>query len=115
MKRGYRVNCHGWWQKQRMAREQGHHLISLDPSFFFLLPSFIESWVRRGSLTDHEMMELAVEEAPQASREGEVPLGAVLVRDGEVVARDHTRPISFNDPTTHAEILTDGSLLRLLQ
>jgi tRNA(adenine34) deaminase len=56
-------------------------------------------------LTDQELMELAIEEALLASREGEVPVGAVLVRDGEVVARDHNRSISFNDPTAHAEIL----------
>jgi len=57
------------------------------------------------SLTDHEFMELAVKEALQASRTGEVPVGAVLVKDGEVVARDHNRPISLIDPTAHAEIL----------
>lgn len=56
-------------------------------------------------MTDHEFMELAVQEALQASQAGEVPVGAVLVRDGEVVARDHNRPISLNDPTAHAEIL----------
>ena len=56
-------------------------------------------------MTDHEFMELAVKEARQASLAGEVPVGAVLVRDGEVVARDHNRPISLNDPTAHAEIL----------
>jgi len=56
-------------------------------------------------LTDHEFMELAVQEALQASQAGEVPVGAVLVQDGEVVARDHNRPISLNDPTAHAEIL----------
>jgi tRNA(adenine34) deaminase len=50
-------------------------------------------------------MELAVKEALQASQAGEVPVGAVLVQDGEVVARDHNRPISLNDPTAHAEIL----------
>jgi tRNA(adenine34) deaminase len=50
-------------------------------------------------------MELAVKEALQASRTGEVPVGAVLVKDGEVVARDHNRPISLIDPTAHAEIL----------
>jgi len=60
---------------------------------------------KNSSLTDHEMMELAVEEALQAAREGEVPVGAVLVREDEVVARDHNRSISFNDPTAHAEIL----------
>jgi tRNA(adenine34) deaminase len=56
-------------------------------------------------LTDHEFMELALQEALQASQAGEVPVGAVLVQDGEVVARDHNRPISLNDPTAHAEIL----------
>ena len=56
-------------------------------------------------MTDHEFMELAVQEALQASQAGEVPVGAVLVQDGEVVARDHNRPISLNDPTAHAEIL----------
>lgn len=56
-------------------------------------------------MTDHEFMELAVQEARQAARAGEVPVGAVLVQDGEVVARDHNRPISLNDPTAHAEIL----------
>jgi tRNA(adenine34) deaminase len=65
----------------------------------------INGSLKRGSLTDHEFMELAVEEALQASHAGEVPVGAVLVREGEVVARDHNRPISLNDPTAHAEIL----------
>jgi tRNA(adenine34) deaminase len=66
---------------------------------------FIKDGVKKGSLTDHKFMELAVQEALQASRAGEVPVGAVLVRDGEVLARDHNRPISLNDPTAHAEIL----------
>jgi len=59
----------------------------------------------KSSLTDHEFMELAIQEALQASRNGEIPVGAVLVKDGEVIARDHNRPISLNDPTAHAEIL----------
>jgi tRNA(adenine34) deaminase len=50
-------------------------------------------------------MELALKEALQASQTGEIPVGAVLVRDGEVIARDHNRPVSLNDPTAHAEIL----------
>ena len=56
-------------------------------------------------MTDHKMMKLAIEEALQASREGEVPVGAVLVSDGQVVAKNHNRSISCNDPTAHAEIL----------
>jgi tRNA(adenine34) deaminase len=50
-------------------------------------------------------MALAIEEALRASHEGEVPVGAVLVSEGEVVARNHNRSVSFNDPTAHAEIL----------
>ncbi len=50
-------------------------------------------------------MELAIGEALQASLEGEVPVGAVLVREGEVLAKNHNRSLSLNDPTAHAEIL----------
>jgi len=59
-------------------------------------------------------MELAIEEACQASDEGEVPVGAVLAREGEIVARNHNRSVSFNDPTAHAEILVlrEGALLQ---
>jgi tRNA(adenine34) deaminase len=47
----------------------------------------------------------ALEEAHIGASEGEVPVGAVLTRDGDVIARDHNRCIQFNDPTAHAEIL----------
>ena len=50
-------------------------------------------------------MEVALEEARQAAREGEVPVGAVVVRHGELLARDHNRSIQRSDPTAHAEIL----------
>ena len=50
-------------------------------------------------------MEIALEEAATAAREGEVPVGAVLVKGGKVLARDHNRTISLCDPTAHAEIL----------
>jgi len=56
-------------------------------------------------LTDHDIMELAIGEALKASQEGEVPVGAVLVSAGEVVAKNHNRSLSQNDPTAHAEIL----------
>ncbi len=48
---------------------------------------------------------MALDEAGRALREGEVPVGAVLVADGDVVARAHNNPISLHDPTAHAEIL----------
>jgi tRNA(adenine34) deaminase len=50
-------------------------------------------------------MRIALEQAHQALREGEVPIGAVLVSEGEVIAQAHNMPIALNDPTAHAEIL----------
>jgi len=50
-------------------------------------------------------MRIALEEAHLALREGEVPVGAVLVSEGEVIARAHNMPIILQDPTAHAEIL----------
>ena len=61
--------------------------------------------MRQSSLTDHDMMELAIGEALKAAQEGEVPVGAVLVSDGEILANNHNRSLSQNDPTAHAEIL----------
>ena len=50
-------------------------------------------------------MGLAIEEARWAARQGEVPVGAVLVLDGEVIGRGYNSPIGTVDPTAHAEIL----------
>ena len=50
-------------------------------------------------------MRMALEEAEKAFKEGEVPIGAVLVMGGKILARAHNMPISLNDPTAHAEIL----------
>ncbi len=50
-------------------------------------------------------MRLALEEAQLAFNEGEVPVGAVLVRNGEVVARTHNRVEQTGDATAHAELL----------
>ena len=50
-------------------------------------------------------MELAFDEARAAQARGEVPIGAVIVRDGEVLARAGNRTRECNDPTAHAEML----------
>lgn len=50
-------------------------------------------------------MDLALEEAQAAASRGEVPVGAVIVRDGVVLARAGNRTREFNDVTAHAEIL----------
>lgn len=56
-------------------------------------------------MTDIDAMREALAEARSAEAEGEVPVGAVLVCDGAIVARAHNRPIALADPTAHAEML----------
>ncbi len=50
-------------------------------------------------------MDLALAEARAAAAAGEVPVGCVVVRDGEVVARSRNRTLADHDPTAHAEML----------
>lgn len=50
-------------------------------------------------------MDAAFEEAEQALAAGEVPVGAVVVRGGEIIARAHNRPVANRDATAHAELL----------
>ena len=54
---------------------------------------------------DEQFMRMALEEAKRAGEEGEVPVGAVLVSSGQVIARGRNRPVALRDPTAHAEIL----------
>jgi tRNA(adenine34) deaminase len=54
---------------------------------------------------DRQFMAEALALAEQAARSGEVPVGAVLVKDGETIAASANAPIRLNDPTAHAEIL----------
>jgi len=55
--------------------------------------------------TDAHWMQLALEQARLAAASGEVPVGAVLVKDDEVIARGFNQPISSCDPSAHAEIV----------
>ncbi|MDK9871771.1 MAG: tRNA adenosine(34) deaminase TadA [Staphylococcus equorum] len=55
--------------------------------------------------TDQNYMKIAIEEAKKAGDIGEVPIGAVIVRDNEVIARAHNLRESSQDPTAHAEHL----------
>jgi tRNA(adenine34) deaminase len=54
---------------------------------------------------DEQFMQEALRLAAQAERDGEVPVGAVLVADREVLAVAANAPIRLNDPTAHAEVL----------
>jgi tRNA(adenine34) deaminase len=55
-------------------------------------------------IDDEKWMSFALEQARKAEKEGEVPVGAILVKDDLVIAKAHNKPISSNDPTAHAEI-----------
>ena len=54
---------------------------------------------------DDYYMQQALELAGEAQRAGEVPVGAVVVKDGTIVGHGYNRPISAHDPTAHAEIV----------
>ena len=56
--------------------------------------------------SDIHFMQLALEQAHQAEQAGEVPVGAVLVKEGAVIAAGYNQPISLSDPCAHAEIVT---------
>lgn len=55
--------------------------------------------------SDKEYMKMALEEAKEAARKGEVPVGAILVKGDQVLGKDHNRSIELRDPTAHAEVL----------
>ncbi len=54
---------------------------------------------------DEYFMHRAMAEAMRGAAESEVPVGAVVVREGKIIARAHNKPIRLNDPAAHAEIL----------
>ncbi len=56
-------------------------------------------------MDDKEGMRLALTEAERASAEGEVPVGAVVVRESDVIGRGRNRRESLDDPLAHAELL----------
>jgi tRNA(adenine34) deaminase len=55
--------------------------------------------------SDVDFMRMALEQAAAAQAHAEVPVGAVLVRNDEVIATGANRPIASHDPTAHAEIV----------
>lgn len=55
-------------------------------------------------MTDIDFMQIALDLAQQAAIAGEVPVGAIVVKDGEIIGRGSNAPITTHDPTAHAEI-----------
>lgn len=69
----------------------------------------------RDRMVDEKYMKMALEEAEKAGQRGEVPVGAILLKGEQVLAKDHNRCIELSDPTAHAEILVlrkGGEILR---
>ena len=64
---------------------------------------------------DTHWMRLALQQAEEARLRGEVPVGAVLVRDGELVASGFNQPIALHDPSAHAEMLALRAAGQILQ
>jgi tRNA(adenine34) deaminase len=56
-------------------------------------------------MADHLFMQQALSQAENAWALGEVPVGAVVVKDGQVIATGFNQPIGTHDPTAHAEIM----------
>ena len=53
---------------------------------------------------DEKWMYIAIQEAINAEKQSEVPVGAIIVKNNSIISRAHNQPISTNDPTAHAEI-----------
>ena len=66
------------------------------------------------TLADDAAMRLALDQAELAWRAGEVPVGAVVLRDGRLIAAGHNQPITTHDPTAHAELAALRQAAQLL-
>ena len=64
---------------------------------------------------DEHAMRIALDQAHNAWLVGEVPVGAVIMRDGQVIATGYNRPITTHDPTAHAELVALRHAAQLLE
>jgi tRNA(adenine34) deaminase len=64
---------------------------------------------------DEYAMRIALDQAQNAWLVGEVPVGAVIMREGQVIATGYNRPITTHDPTAHAEIVALRHAAQLLE
>ena len=65
----------------------------------------LKNTVNMPSGDDAAWMELALEQAALAAAAGEVPVGALVIKQGEIIGRGHNRNLLDDDPTAHAEII----------
>jgi len=84
-----------------------NHMITTAPALPFLRTvrrreKFISGYKMQ---TDYDFMKMALEEAQKAFHKDEVPVGAIIVRNGKILARAYNSPITLHDPAAHAEML----------
>ena len=65
-------------------------------------------------MTHEEAMRIALQEAALAAAKGDVPVGAVVLHNGEIIAQRHNEREASNDPTAHAEVLALQDASRVL-
>jgi tRNA(adenine34) deaminase len=65
-------------------------------------------------LTDDDFMGQALAQAERAAKAGEVPVGAVVVKDGQIIATGFNSPISAHDPSAHAEMVAIRAAAKVL-
>lgn len=70
---------------------------------------------RKEASVDEKYMKEALKEAKKAAQKGEVPVGAVIVKNGKIIARGHNLRESKQDPTMHAEIVAIKKAARKLE
>jgi tRNA(adenine34) deaminase len=102
-----------------IVKQTAHEFLLIVFSFLFLyllVPYPLAPHVILGALmdSDSQFMHEALAEARSAAAAGEVPIGAVLVHDGKILARSGNRTIRDCDPTAHAEIIVLREAARLL-
>ena len=66
------------------------------------------------SIQDEAFMRLAIEQARLAGAQGEVPVGAILVHQEQVIGRGFNQPITLHDPSAHAEMVIRWLLRSLI-
>jgi len=88
--------------------------VTTDPSEEDRVQSAV-ALARSFSADDVRFMSRALELARQAETAGEVPVGAVIVKDGVVIAEGWNRPISTHDPSAHAEMIAMRAAASTLQ
>jgi len=69
------------------------------------MAEILKTTINMPSVDDAAWMALALEQAALAAAAGEVPVGALVIKDGEVLGRGHNRNLLDDDPTAHAEIV----------